>query len=154
MIDWIDRLPDSMTGAAAATAIWFGANYVFLAERAMAKDPALAAPSCIAALDRHQRGLQLGPSGIGTAFGMPGLDLIEREMLKLVKPRILSEGEKRDLCTCAANAARRGLRFEYAIHTASFRIIEPGAVASLGASTITALISGICGTLPSIRKPG
>ena len=47
-------------------------------------------------------------------------------MLKIVKPRILSDGEKRDLCACAAKTAARTLRFDYAIHTASFRIIEPG----------------------------
>ena len=154
MIDWIDKLPDSMTGAVAAGAVWFAANYVFLAERAMMKDHAVAAPSCVAALDRHQRGQQLVPSGMGSVLGIPGFNQIERELLQLMKPRVLSEEEKRELCACAAKAASRTLRFDYAIHTASFRIIEPGSVAALGASTITTLMSGVCGALPSIRKTG
>lgn len=154
MIDWIDKLPDSMTGTVVAAGVWFAANYAVLAERAMAKDHAAAAPSCIAALDRHERGLQLAPTGLGRVLGMPGLDQIEREVLKLVKPRLLSDEEKRDLCACAAKAAGRGLRFEYAVHTASFRIIEPGALAGLGTGTIGIVMSGACGALPSLRKPG
>lgn len=154
MIDWIDRLPDSMTGALAAGALWFGFNYAVLADRAMAKDHAATAPTCMAALNRHERGLLLPPSGIGAILGMPGLDQIEREVLKLAKPRLLSDDEKRDLCACAANSASRGLRFEYAIHTASFRIIEPGALAGLGTGTIGILMSGVCGALPSLRKLG
>lgn len=153
MIDWIDKLPDSMTGIVFAAGVWFAGNYAVLAERAMAKDRAMAAPSCIAALHRHERGLQLAPSGLGTVLGMPGLDQIEREVLKLAKPRLLSDEEKRDMCACAAKAAGHGLRFEYAIHTASFRIIEPDAVAGLGAGTIGVVMSGVCGALPSLRKP-
>lgn len=154
MIDWIDKLPDSMTGALVAASLWFGFNYAVLAERAIAKDHAAAAPSCIAALDRHERGLQLVPSGIGTVLGMPGLDQIEREVLKLARPRLLSGAEKTDLCACAAKAAGRSLRFEYAIHTASFRIVEPAALAGLGAGTIGGAMSGICGALPQIGKRG
>lgn len=152
MIDWIDKLPDSMTGAVAATALWFGFNYAVLAERAMAKEHAVAAPSCLDALDRHQRSQELGPTGLGGAVGIPALDIIEREMLKIVKPRILSEEEKRDLCACAAKTATRTLRFDYAVHTASFRIIEPATIAGLGTGTITTVMSGICGALPSIRR--
>lgn len=154
MIDWIDKLPDSMTGALVAASLWFGFNYAVLAERAIAKDHAAAAPSCIAAFDRHERGLQLMPSGLGTVLGMPGLDQIEREVLKLARPRLLSGAEKSDLCACAAKAAGRSLRFEYAIHTASFRIVEPAALAGLGAGTIDAAMSGICGVLPQIGKRG
>lgn len=154
MIDWIDKLPDSMTGMIVAAGLWFGFNYAVLAERAMARDHAVAAPSCIAALQRHERGLQLAPAGLGTVLGMPGLDQIEREVLKLAKPRLLSDAEKQDLCVCAAKAAGRGLRFEYAVHTASFRIIEPGALAGLGTGTIGIVMSGACGALPSLRKLG
>lgn len=154
MIDWIDKLPDSLTGAVAAGAVWFAFNYAVLAERAMAKDQAVAAPTCSAALDRHQRGLELGPTGIGSVIGMPGLDQIEREVLKRIKPRSLSDEEKRDLCICAARAATRTLRFDYAVHTASFRIIEPREIAGVQAGTITTLMSGLCGALPSIRKFG
>jgi hypothetical protein len=154
MIDWIDKLPDSLTGAVVAAGLWFGANYAILAERAMAKDHAVAALSCVAALQRHERGLQLAPTGLGTVLGMPGLDQIEREVLKLAKPRLLSDGERRDLCACALKAAARGLRFEYAVHTASFRIIEPSALAGLGTGTIGVVMSGACGAIPSRRKLG
>lgn len=154
MIDWIGKLPDSMTGAVVAAGPWFGFNYAVLAERAMARDHAVAAPSCITALQRHEHGLQLAPTGLGAVLGMPGLDQIEREVLKLTKPRQLSDSEKRELCAYAANAASRGLRFEYAVHTASLRIIEPGAIAGLGAGTIGIAMSGVCGALPQLRKLG
>lgn len=153
MIDWIDKLPDSMTGAVAAAAVWFGFNYAVLADRAIAKDLATA-PSCIEAVDRHERGLQLGASGLGSILGVPGYDQVEREILKLVTPRPLSPAEKSEMCTCAARAAARGLRFEYAIHTASLRIIEPQSVAGIGTGTIATLMSGVCGALPRIRGAG
>lgn len=154
MTDWINKLPDSMTGALVAAGLWFGFNYGVLAERAMAKDHAVAAPSCIEALQRHERGLQLVPSGLGTVLGMPDLDQLEREVLKLARPRLLSGAEKSDLCACAAKAAGRTLRFEYAVHTASFRIVQPAAVAGLGAGTIGAAMSGVCGALPQLGKRG
>lgn len=154
MTDWIDKIPDSLTGVVVAGAVWFGFNYVVLAERAMAKDHLVAAPSCGEAIDRHERGLQIAPIGIGKLLGVPQLDEIESTGLKLLKPRRLSQAEKGDLCTCAATAAGRGLRFDYAVHTASFRMIEPQAVSGLGAATIDVLGSGICGALPQLKRLG
>lgn len=153
MIEWIEKLPDSMTGALVAGAAWFGFNYVVLADRAIEKEHASAiVPSCAQVLEAKTRFSVPAPSGIGQALGLPQLDKIERQALESVKPRLLSLVEREDRCSCASRRASQKLRFDYAVHTASFRIIAPQSVSALADETVAIALSGTCGSIPNPFK--
>lgn len=153
MIDWIDRLPDSMTGALLAGAIWFGFNYAVLAPRAAERDGATAAiPRCMEATVDQERSASLKPTGLGKLLGIPLADQIEAEIIARAMPRPMSSAEKQQRCVCAARAAARNIRFDYALHTASFRLVEPYSVSGMGAATIGNLSSGVCGVLHNRQR--
>lgn len=144
MIEWIERMPDSMTGVCAAAVVWFGFNYAVLADRAMEKDGATTAvPRCVEAVGRLDAASTPQPSGVGRLIGAPELDRLEALLTERMMPR-LSHREREERCACAAKGALRGLRFDYAIHTASFRLVAPQAVASLGSNVVDGAMTGLC----------
>jgi hypothetical protein len=156
MIDWIERLPDWMVGAVAASSLWFGFNYVVLAERAMEKEHAAqVVPNCIATLEGHeqkQKSLVSSLDGLGGALGVPELDRLQRRLIERAMPRFLSVHEKHERCVCAAREAGKSIHFDYAVHTASFRIIAPRSVADMRNRTAKLLSSGMCGSIPHVRE--
>src|SRR5262249_2842862 len=144
---------DSVIGIAAAGAAWFGFNYSVLAERAIEKAHATSIiPNCAKVLESRLTSLVPSPSGLGQAFGLPMLDQIERQAIEWLKPRMLSPGERKDRCECAAQRAAQKLRFDYAIHTASFRLVAPQAVSALADETTAIALSGTCGAIPNPFK--
>jgi len=153
MIDWLEKLPDSMIGALAAGGLWFAFNYAVLAPRAIEKDHATAViPQCMAALDRHQERQQIKLPPIGRAFGVPAFDDVQAGLLALAAPRLLSLPERQDRCRCAGERAARALRFDYAVHTASFRLIAPDTVAEMGRDVVGVALAGLCGVLPELKR--
>lgn len=153
MMDWIEKIPDSMTGALVAGVAWFGFNYAVLAPRAIERAHATQSmPSCMEALDRHQRRLQLPQLDLSRRLGLPEFESLERIITELALPRMLSPAEQSERCACAAARAGRSLRFDYAIHTTSFRLVEPEAVAGLGDRTIGTALEGVCGAIPQLRR--
>lgn len=155
MIDWIEKFPDWMVGAFAAGCVWFGFNYVVLAERAMEKEHAQAiVPACIALLenDEHrQRSRAAELDAIGKMLLVPGLDDLPRKIIEKAIPRFLNPLEKRDFCLCSAREAVKGIRFDYAMHTASFRIIAPQSITGLRDKTVKLMASGVCGRIPQMK---
>ncbi|NKE48644.1 hypothetical protein HB662_28010 [Roseomonas frigidaquae] len=154
MIDWIDRIPDSMVGVLAASAAWFTFNYAVLAPRAMERQHVEASiPSCMDALERRQQRMRIPSLGLSEILGLPPeLRALEGRMTDLMTPRPLSFAERQERCACAARRAAAAVRFDYAIHTASFRIIEPQAIAGLSDATFGATVSGICGVIPEMLR--
>lgn len=153
MIDWLGRVPDSMVGVLAAGAAWFTFNYAVLAPRAMERQHAEASiPSCMEALERRQQRLRNFSLGLSDLLGLPELRALEGRMTDLMTPRPLSLAELQERCACAVRRAGSSVRFDYAIHTASFRIIEPQAIAGISDATIGAAVSGVCGAIPDILR--
>jgi len=153
MIEWIEKLPDSLTGTLVAGAVWFGFNYAVLAERAIEKAHASAiVPSCAAVLEAKTKFSTPAPSGIGKELGIPQMDRIERLVMESVKPRVLTLIEREDRCACAARRAGQRLRFDYAVHTASFRLVAPEAVSAFADETAAIALSGTCGDIPTPFK--
>ncbi len=83
---------------------------------------------------------------------IPEMDRIERLVLESVKPRVLTLVEREDRCACAARRAAQKLRFDYAVHTASFRLIAPEAVSAFADETAAIALSGTCGDIPTPFK--
>jgi len=153
MIEWIEKLPDSLTGALVAGALWFGFNYAVLAERAIEKAHAQAiVPNCAAVLEAKTKFSVPRPTGIGEMLRVPEMDRIERLVIESVKPRVLTLIEREDRCACAARRAAQKLRFDYAVHTASFRLLAPESVAAFADDTAAIALSGTCGDIPTPFK--
>lgn len=153
MIEWIEKLPEPMVGLLAAGAVWFGFNYGVLAERAIEKAHATSiVPSCTEVLEARLRFTPPPPSGLGAVLGLPHIDRFEKQTIDLMKPRVLTNGERQDRCACAARRAAQKLRFDYAVHTASFRIISPQAINEFADDTAAIALSGTCGAIPNPLK--
>lgn len=153
MLDLIGKLPEPFLGVAIVGLLWFGFNYATLGERAMRKDIAVSvAPSCIAALDDYQAGLSVPDLNISGVLGIPEFRPFEEMARELSRPRMMDAAEKAAKCACAQGATSSAARFDYAVHTASFRLIAPASVSGLRASTIGLVLSGACGALPTIRS--
>lgn len=147
MIDWIGKLPDAALGAIAVGAAWFGFNYTVLGERLMMRElTALALPACIEQLAAKERSSMLPRSGIGELFGMPELDALEDRILDRVTPATLTQLQKEALCACAVSASADGNRFDYALHTATFRIIPVDELSLMRAGLVQLATSDQCAT--------
>lgn len=149
MIEWIEKLPDWIIGALAAGILWFGFNYAVLAERAMNRSHVQASlPHCLTALEReqHEKRLPLNSlDGIGRALGVPELGRLGRQFAEQSLPPALTALEMHGRCLCAARSAAESVHFDYAIHTASFRLITPQSVGALRDRTIQLARRGVCG---------
>jgi hypothetical protein len=155
MLDLLLKLPEPVLGVVAAGSLWFAFNYAVLGERAMLKDAEMAImPACIAALDDYQERLLVPDLNISGMLGIPEFRQFEELAQELSRPRIMDAAEKAAKCACAREASASSARFDYAIHTASFRIISPASVTGLRSSTVGLVLSGACGALPTIRNGG
>lgn len=148
MIDLIEKLPDWMIGAVVAGLLWFGFNYAVLAERAMERDHVqTSVPKCLTVLEQeqHEKRLPLnGLDGIGQALGVPELGRLGRQIAEQSLPPALTALEMRRRCLCAARSAAEGVRFDYALHTASFRLVTPQSVGALREQTIQRARRAVC----------
>lgn len=136
MID-LDKLPDWMVGTVAAASIWLGFNYVVLAPRAMtATHMQTAIPDCIAMLEEHERTLR--------SF-VPTTGVKELDRLVEAKFPALSPDSRRRHCERTARLAAAKRRFDYAVYTASFRMIAPGDVESFGDDIAGATLDAVYG---------
>lgn len=150
MIDWIERLPDSVSGIGIAALAWFGFNYAVLGERAMERySTAQAQTSCIAALgEPESRYVRPRVPAVGRELGLPELDALLQQAIDAAAPRFLAPAQKVAMCECAVSQATGALRFDYALHTASFRIFSPASIANVRSESLRAVLSGACGPIP------
>lgn len=145
MIDLLQRLPDSAIGLLVAGSIWFGFNYAVLGERAMEHYATTeAVPACMAHLEASE---EKSPrrSTIGQAFDMPELDQLTNLFIDQLTPASLTKVQKMAMCECAVIGASATMRFDYAVHTASFRIINPDSFGQLRREAASFITSGACG---------
>lgn len=130
MIDLLTKLPDSALGILLAGATWFGFNYAVLADRALQRELVEPVQSlCEEASVADTPAPVLG-SGIGALLGMPELDDLEARIIGNAMPQPLSRAQKLARCSCGALTTAK-LRFDYAVHTASFRLIPASEAAAL-----------------------
>ena len=144
MIDWLTKLPDGMLGVLLAGSSWFSFNYAVLAERAMERDLARPAMSaCLNHLDGQEESRMVPRSGIGELLGMPELDEIEAHLVEGMLPAVLTDAQKAARCACAVASAPK-LRLDYAVHTATFRIVPVDGVSAFREYAIEASSSPVC----------
>ena len=155
MIEWIEKLPDHMHGALISGALWFGFNYAVLADRAIEKDRAAAVvPACVSAVENQQRSSLAPLSQLGTLMGDPTYGKLMQGLIAGAMPRPLSRAEQVSRCECAAARAEQTLRFDYAVHTATFRIVRAQTVASFSDDALALVMNGACGALPYLQRRG
>lgn len=146
MIDWLTRLPDSALGILAAGSMWFGFNYAVLGERALQRDIGTSVvPACVSALGQMETRERPSPTGLGALFDMPELDALTERVLDLTLPPLMSSAEKTARCLCATTAGRSALRLDYALHTASFRIMPVADISQMRSQAVDMIASGRCG---------
>lgn len=152
MIEMISKLPDTAIAVLLTGTAWFGFNYAVLAERVMEHEViAHALPACVSAVSAAQppRPIINPVSGIGELFGLPELDELQRNILEASAPKALSAATIEARCACAVGTDRQNARFDYAVHTASFRIVPATSSANLRASVIDAATLGVCSEVAS-----
>lgn len=151
MIDWIERLPDSVSGIGIAALAWLGFNYAVLGERAMERYVGPQAhTSCIATLSEPEsRYVKPKVPAVGKQLGLPELDVFLQEAVDAATPRFLTSAQKVAMCECAVSQTTGALRFDYALYTASFRIFSPASIANVRSESLRAVLSGACGAIPS-----
>lgn len=144
MIDWLTKLPDGALGILLTAGTWFGFNYAVLGERAMERELGqVTISACVDYLGGQNDRRVVPRTGIGELLGIPELDVFEANLVDQMTPRVLSEAERMARCSCAVASAPR-LRFDYALHTASFRIIPVDGIADFRQSAIDAATTGHC----------
>lgn len=154
MISWLERIPDFLIGPAIAGSIWFGFNYTVLAERAMeGRLEKEIVPQCMRDLQGAE--LSAGALNLPTKLipNVQGFDF--RGLVETFQSRFrLSNYQRRAICLCSARQTSKSVRFDYAIHTASFRLIEPSSVSGLQTNVRTLVRSQACGVLPWLNVGG
>lgn len=149
MIEWFDKLPDSLTGVALGCAVWFGFNYAVLAPRAIERDAAsIVMESCVATLDRQDEQMRRQVDRAVDAIGIPELGGLLGPMAKRLNEAQSSPEDRARRCTCAVSSAKAQLRFDYAIHTATLRLVAPQSVSGFERDALALLFGGACGALP------
>ena len=159
IIDLLEKTPDTLLGGLAATALWFGFNYTVLAERAMndvVRNSVI--PSCIAQLQQSENAspinsipdLSLPNTPENRLFNM----LIGGMTNKIKAGARLSGAQRSARCFCAAEQTTRSLKFDYAVHTASFRLIEAESLSGMRSRSMKLVRSQACGVLPWLSVGG
>ncbi|BBK42782.1 hypothetical protein STVA_28020 [Allostella vacuolata] len=149
MIELLGKLPDQLIGATLAAGLWFGFHYLVLADRAMERQAAAElVPACEADVARMQN---RSDAVLAPLEGLRQLPFGGQTLAMVQQQFRLSGIERRAICECSARRSRQAVRFDYAIHTASLRLIEPASVADLRGGTIAVLRSQVCGALPWIK---
>ncbi len=148
MIDTLQKLPDSFIGMMLAASIWFGLNYAILAERAMDRTVRRdIVPGCINDLitSENKPALLQIPSNI--LPDSPEMNL--RGLFRQFQNRFrLSPAQRLALCRCAGKRTMRAVKFDYAIHTASLRLVTPDSVQRMRGKTLSIINFQTCGVLP------
>lgn len=155
MIDFLNRIPDFMIGPAVAASLWFGFNYTVLAERAMeGRLEREIVPQCVrdlASTEQRKTGaLNLPTELIPNVRGFNVRGLVEAFQSRLR----LSSHQRRAICLCSARQTTKSAHFDYAVHTASFRLIEPESVSGMRRNVHQVVQSQACGALPWLALGG
>ena len=151
MTDLIKKIPDFLIGPALAGAVWFGFNYAVLAPRAMGVSVEKEImPGCISALSRAENANVLQRIPSETIPDLPGFDL--KGLFRGLQGSLsLSDAKRRAICACASSRTTQAMKFDYAVHTASFRLIEPESVGNLRGKIFSIIRSQACGALPWLK---
>ena len=149
IMDLVEKTPDFLIGTVLAGGLWFGLNYTVLADRAMdrvAKDEIV--PECMAELQGTETSIVSALSPMREFDQIPLFGPMMRDIERQYR---LSDVQRRSICACSAERVSRAARFEYALHTASFRVIEPESVANLRGDALRFVQTQVCGVLPWVR---
>jgi hypothetical protein len=79
---------------------------------------------------------------------MPELDQLEENLAERMTPRFLTDVQKIARCQCGVTLGSQGLKWDYAVHTASFRLIEPESLSAIRSRAMGFVFRGDCGALP------
>lgn len=152
VIDLIEKTPDALLGTLLAGAVWFGGNYAVLAPRAMALETQKdVLPTCMVALEQAENA---APINRIPNFKLPSspddpLDDILGTVLDLATSGYrLSAAERHARCMCGTRSAQSSSKFDYAVHTSSFRYITPESVSGFRSKSLKIVQSQACGALP------
>lgn len=151
MIDLLRKLPDVLVGPAIACGVWFGFNYAVLADRLMAHVASESIiPACLAAIDLDEANLST-PKIPAILLGELARNPIAREFGALLEstlsPRYLTMSQKLARCQCSVERSHTSAKFDFAVHTASFRLITPQTVGDFRTTSVDLVMSGACGAL-------
>lgn len=150
MIDWIDKLPDSVVGIALAALAWGSFNYAVLGARALERyGHEQSGPACLSRLNDRQASI---PAIHVPSTGVPEFDVWIGEAIDAARPRLLSQAEMIARCECAVAETSATMRLDYALHTASFRMFTPESIAGLRSGAVKYVMSGACGPIPQIAS--
>ncbi len=148
MTNFFENIPDFLVGPLVAAGIWFGFNYAVLAERAMERIVVNEMiPNCINELMHSERSVFI-PKMPNMPQGFPDFLNPNKMLDRYAKALRIGPARRKAICICGAKRTANSLKFDYAIHTASFRLIKPGSVSSMRDSALSLVKSQACGTLP------
>jgi len=154
MIDFLNRIPDFLIGPAIAASLWFGFNYTVLADRAMeGRLDKEIVPQCVRDLERAESGAGALNLPTGLIPNIEGFDF--RGLLETFQSRFrLNAYQRRAICLCGGQQTAKSVRLDYAIHTASFRLIEPASISGMRRDVHQVVKSQACGALPWLNLRG
>ena len=146
ILDLVEKTPDFLIGTVLAGGLWLGFNYAVLAERAMGRVvEADVVPHCVADLEATEGRIASAMAPLSQMGSHP----LFGSMVQGIEQQFRLSGVQRQaMCACGAERVSRAARFDYAIHTASFRAIEPEAVSNLRGDAIALVQREACGVLP------
>ena len=156
-IDILEKTPDALVGTAVAGLVWFGFNHAVLAERAM--DEVISkevVPACMAELQRAENA---HPINNVPQFRIPGyeddpLAIIVSGLIKTATSGYrLTHAERHARCLCGVQNFK-SQKFDYAVHTASFRLIDAESVSGMRSKSMKLVQSQACGSLPWLNVGG
>lgn len=145
MIELIGKLPSGMIGVLLAGTAWFGFNYVVLAERAMMQEHAQpAAAACEASIAQEVQSRIVPRMQLGSLLGIPELDVLGEQLVESSLPPAISSATIAARCACAASTSSASLRFDFAVHTSTFRILPVTSIAQARQDVIELATLGTC----------
>ncbi len=151
IFDLLEKTPDALLGTIAAGCLWFGFNHAVLAERAMKEVVQREViPACIGQLERDENA---APINNIPQIRIPGIEnnplggMLETLINKTTSGYRLTAIQRQARCLCATQSLR-SLKFDYAVHTASFRLIKAESVGGLRSKSMKLVQSQACGALP------
>ena len=126
MTNFFENIPDFLVGPLVAAGIWFGFNYAVLAERAMERIVVNEMiPNCINELMHSERSVFI-PKMPNMPHGFPDFLNPNKMLDRYAKALRIGPARRKAICICGAKRTASSLKFDYAIHTASFPPYQTG----------------------------
>ena len=113
-------------------------------------------PACIAQMQRDERN---APINNVPQINIPKVDIPYFGWMKgmadmIMQGRHLSTAQRYARCQCATERTSAALKFDYAVHTASFRLIKVESANSMRGKSLKLIQSQACGAIPWLNVGG